>query len=92
MPRALHSLVLGEILQIAEEAVHNIRRHAEASEIEILLMWDHGRLSPLLRDDGMGIPAEMLARGGRGGARREHAARRIGVQALLHRSRRRIRR
>ncbi|MET3711926.1 nitrate/nitrite-specific signal transduction histidine kinase [Sphingomonas trueperi] len=52
-------------MQIAEEAVHNVRQDAEPSEIEILLMWDHGRVRRLLRDDGMGLPAEVLARGGR---------------------------
>jgi signal transduction histidine kinase len=66
-PRALHPLVLDEILRIAEEAMHNIRQHADATAIEILLMWDHGRLSLLLRDDGIGIPAAVLARGGRTG-------------------------
>lgn len=59
--------------------MHNIRQHANGSEIEILLMWDHGRPSQLLRDDGIGLPEEVLAPG-------------FGVHALLHRIRRLVRR
>jgi signal transduction histidine kinase/ligand-binding sensor domain-containing protein len=64
-PKEIHPVVLDEILRISEEAMHNIRQHANATAIEVLLMWDRGRLSLLLRDDGIGIPEEVLARGER---------------------------
>ncbi len=51
----------------AKMLMHNIRQHANASEIEIPLMWDYGRLNLLLRDNDIGPPGKVFARGARAG-------------------------
>lgn len=66
-PRALHPAVSDEIRQIGEEAIHNAFRHARARSIEVVLTYRTRELYLNLRDDGIGLPADVIATGGRDG-------------------------
>ena len=66
-PREIHPIVLEEMQRIAEEAMRNIKQHAAASLVDVLLIWDRGGVSLAIRDDGVGIPAEILEHGERTG-------------------------
>ncbi len=66
-PREIHSLVLEEMQRIGEEAMRNIKQHAAASSVEVLLIWNRGGVSLAIRDDGIGVPREILDHGERTG-------------------------
>jgi signal transduction histidine kinase len=63
--RKLHPLVYEEVLAIACEALANTYRHAMASRIEVLLHYGRRELQMVVSDNGTGIPAEVIAAGGR---------------------------
>lgn len=54
-PRALPSRVEGELFRIAQEALANIRRHAEATEVELNLHQTPRRVELAIRDNGGGF-------------------------------------
>ena len=56
-----------EIRKVAQEALANAIRHAGAARIEVLLGFDESGLRLLVRDDGRGIPPEVLRQGYRHG-------------------------
>jgi signal transduction histidine kinase len=62
-PRALHALVYEELLRIAEEAIRNAARHANAKALEAILSYGRSELRLTLRDDGVGMSSEILASG-----------------------------
>lgn len=62
-PRAVHPLVSAEIGRIAGEALFNIARHAEAKSVEVAISFAGHQLSVRIRDDGVGIPEEVMATG-----------------------------
>lgn len=65
-PRPLDPLARDEIVRIANEAIFNIARHAEASHVEIML--DYGkRFTIRFADNGVGIHPEIASRGEREG-------------------------
>lgn len=66
-PRSLHPLVRDEISRIGEEAIINAFQHAHASLIEVALSYETSGLTLGVRDDGIGIDPDVLARGGRQG-------------------------
>lgn len=66
-PRALHPVVYEEMRRIGEEAIRNAIHHSEAKLIEILLRWDRSSVHLAIRDNGIGIPEEVLAFGKRKG-------------------------
>ncbi|EJL33395.1 sensor histidine kinase [Novosphingobium sp. AP12] len=66
-PRALHAAVNDEIRCIGEEAIRNAFRHARARSIEAVLTYRARELRFHLRDDGAGLPADVLANGAREG-------------------------
>jgi signal transduction histidine kinase len=66
-PRNLHPIVRDEVFRIAGEALRNAFRHAQAKQIEVELRYDERSLRLRVRDDGKGIAAEVLSRGGREG-------------------------
>lgn len=62
-PRPLHPLVATEIIRIVREALFNIAHHARASSAEVAIDFEARRLAIRVRDDGVGIPEHVLARG-----------------------------
>jgi signal transduction histidine kinase len=64
-PRKLRPLVHQEVLAIAAEAIANAYRHANASAIEAHLHYRTRELRLNIRDNGAGIPPEIMAAGGR---------------------------
>jgi PAS domain S-box-containing protein len=51
--------------RIAVEALSNVQRHAHAQHVEVMLVERDGGLSLRIRDDGVGIPPDLLAGEGR---------------------------
>jgi signal transduction histidine kinase/ligand-binding sensor domain-containing protein len=66
-PRALRLDAADELLCIGREALLNAFRHAQARQIEVELSFGASELTLSVRDDGIGIAAEVLARGHRPG-------------------------
>ncbi|WP_158941503.1 sensor histidine kinase [Granulicella sp. S190] len=66
-PRELDPAAGREAMKIAREALANAIRHGEASCIEVLLNFSNSHLRIAVRDDGAGIPAEVLQHGHREG-------------------------
>ena len=66
-PRPLHPLVASEITRIVREALLNVAHHARASAAEIAIGFEARYLAIRMRDDGVGIPDEVLARGEKDG-------------------------
>lgn len=62
-PRPLHPLVAGEVLRIVREALLNIAYHAHATWAEIAIGFEARHLAIRIRDNGVGIPADILVRG-----------------------------
>lgn len=67
VPRDIHPLVLEEMQRVGEEAMRNIKQHAAARLVDVLLIWGRGGVSLAIRDDGVGIPGEILDQGERTG-------------------------
>jgi signal transduction histidine kinase len=65
-PRDLHPIVRDEIYRIAREALRNAFSHAEADHIETEITYGEKALRLRIRDDGKGIPLDLLAEGRRG--------------------------
>ncbi len=66
-PRRLDSIVFGEVTSVANEALFNIWKHAQAKSVDIHIGWRAQSLFVRIRDDGVGIPAEILRTGERAG-------------------------
>lgn len=66
-PRALDPLVHDEVTRIASEALFNIWRHADATRIEIEITFGPASFTIRLRDNGSGMPAEIVQAGEREG-------------------------
>ena len=64
-PRPLDALVCDEVTRIANEALFNIWRHADAGRIEIEIVFGASLFAIRFRDNGVGIPAEIVEAGGR---------------------------
>jgi signal transduction histidine kinase len=56
-PPALGAAAAGQVLRIAQEALQNALRHAEAERIEVRLEDGDGRLLLTVADDGRGFDA-----------------------------------
>jgi ligand-binding sensor domain-containing protein/signal transduction histidine kinase len=65
--RPLHPILRDEIFRIACEAVRNAFRHSGAKRIEVEIRYDARQLRVRVRDDGKGMDAKLLGRGGREG-------------------------
>ena len=65
--RRLHPVVLEETYGIAREALANAFRHAGAGRIDVEVAFGDDHLRVRVSDDGKGIDAEILARGGLAG-------------------------
>lgn len=66
-PKVLCSPVRDEVYRITQEAFRNAVMHAEATRIEIEIEYAHTKLRVNIRDDGLGIDVDILARGQRTG-------------------------
>ncbi|HEV8042824.1 MAG TPA: two-component regulator propeller domain-containing protein [Bryobacteraceae bacterium] len=63
----LHPILRDEIYRIASEGLRNAFHHAQARGIEVEIRYDPRRLRVRLRDDGIGIAADVLRQEGREG-------------------------
>jgi signal transduction histidine kinase len=61
--RPLHPLIRDEIYRIGREALINAFRHSRASRIEVELEYASDKFRVLVRDNGVGINAEVLKAG-----------------------------
>jgi signal transduction histidine kinase len=66
-PRELTAVVRDEAYRIAREAVSNAHRYAKARHIETEVTFGNAGLTIRVRDDGIGVDPEVLARGQRPG-------------------------
>jgi len=57
-PRAMPAVVEGQLLRVAQEAVTNALKHAEANRIEVELRFADERFTLIVRDDGRGFDAD----------------------------------
>ena len=63
------------ILRVAQEALLNVHRHAQAMHVQMALTFRGGMLELTVRDDGVGIPAEQALQEFRG----------VGLVGMRHR-------
>ncbi len=61
--RELHPIIRDEAYRIIGEALRNASRHAEAKQIEVELAYEDRMFRVRIRDDGRGIPPELLEAG-----------------------------
>jgi signal transduction histidine kinase/sugar lactone lactonase YvrE len=66
-PRPLHPLVAAEVVRIVRECLLNMAHHAHASSAEIAIGFETRYLAIRMRDDGVGVPQDVLARGHKDG-------------------------
>jgi signal transduction histidine kinase len=66
-PRELSAVVGDEAYRIVREAVYNAYQHAKARRIEIEVTFGKADLTIRVRDDGIGVAPQILARGQRPG-------------------------
>jgi ligand-binding sensor domain-containing protein len=64
--RELHPIIRDETYRIAREGLRNAFSHAEARHIEVELRYRERAMEVRIRDDGKGIPPEVLKEGRRG--------------------------
>ncbi|WP_307088474.1 sensor histidine kinase [Sphingomonas faeni] len=65
--RSVEHDVVAEVGGIVGEALFNIRRHASASAVTVALTFNRFSMTLSIRDDGVGIPEDVLKAGGRSG-------------------------
>jgi len=63
-PQDLHPVLRDEIYRIAGEALRNAFRHARAQRIEVEIRYDARQLRVRVRDDGIGINADVVSQPG----------------------------
>jgi signal transduction histidine kinase len=63
------------LYRIAQEALNNVAKHAEASQVDIHFEYEEGRATLLVRDDGLGFDVDHILPGRLGvGIMQERAA------------------
>jgi signal transduction histidine kinase len=65
--RNLHPILRDEVYRLATEALRNAFRHAAAQNIEVEIRYDGKYFRLRVRDDGKGIPSDVLSGDGREG-------------------------
>lgn len=53
--REIPELVSGNLLLLAEEAIHNALKHAQATTIDVMALYDDDRVGVVVHDDGDGF-------------------------------------
>jgi signal transduction histidine kinase len=91
-PQPIHPIVFQEMHRFAREALSNAFRHAQAKSIEAELSYARNEFRVRIRDDGIGIDAEVLRQGFRAGhfglpGMRERAAKIGGLLDIWSRAR-----
>ena len=66
-PVPLHPVVFDEVHRLGREALSNAFRHSDARSIEAELHYERDQFRVCIRDDGVGIAAEVLSHGFRAG-------------------------
>lgn len=66
-PRDLHPILRDEVYRIASEALRNAFRHAQASRIEVEVLYGAQQLRVRIRDDGKGVDSQIVTDKGRAG-------------------------
>ena len=89
--RRLHPMVFEELQRIGEEALRNAFRHAGAQAISLTLSYRRRSLLLLVRDDGAGLPIDVVSAGDRKGhygliGMRERARRIGGTLSIASRA------
>jgi len=59
--RQLPAETEGEFMRVAQEAIHNVKKHAEASQLWVQLEYGHEMVALEVRDDGRGGALERAA-------------------------------
>jgi signal transduction histidine kinase len=67
-----------EVIQIAREALSNIRRHAEARQVRLILRHDERQVQLAIEDDGEGFDVRLPRGPGRGLRNLEERATQLG--------------
>jgi len=65
--RNLHPILRDEVYRLAAEALRNAFRHAAAQNVEVEIRYDEKYFRLRVRDDGKGIPSDVLSGDGREG-------------------------
>jgi signal transduction histidine kinase/ligand-binding sensor domain-containing protein len=65
-PRPLNGVVRDEVYRIGREGLINAFRHSQASAVEVELEYRPRELRLFVRDDGVGIPQEVVREGSEG--------------------------
>jgi signal transduction histidine kinase len=65
--RNLHPILRDEVYRLATEALRNAFRHAAAQNVEVEIRYDEKYFRLRVRDDGTGIPSDVLSGDGREG-------------------------
>ncbi len=65
-PVRLSSLAQLQLLRMAQEALANVRKHAEATEVWVSLAWTGKKLELLVKDNGCGFQRSEFAENGAG--------------------------
>jgi signal transduction histidine kinase/ligand-binding sensor domain-containing protein len=63
----LHPILRDEVYRLATEALRNAFRHAAAQNVEVEIRYDEKYFRLRVRDDGKGIPSDVLSGDGREG-------------------------
>ena len=66
-PRELHPILRDEVYRLVTEALRNSFRHAAAKNVEVEIRYDEKYFRLRVRDDGKGIPSDVLSGRGRKG-------------------------
>jgi signal transduction histidine kinase len=65
IPEELHPIVYEEVYRLAREAILNSFKHANASSIEVQIVYEKTLFRLTVRDDGVGLSANVLSDGKR---------------------------
>jgi signal transduction histidine kinase/ligand-binding sensor domain-containing protein len=65
--RELHPILRDEVCRLVTEALRNCFRHAAAENVEVEIRYDEKYFRVRVRDDGKGIPSDVLRADGREG-------------------------
>jgi signal transduction histidine kinase/CheY-like chemotaxis protein len=83
LPRGIPLETQQQLLRIAQEAISNSARHADATRIWVSLQCDRGCIELQIRDNGRGTAAELVRQKGFGLINMQNRARKIGARLKI---------